>query len=132
MKRSVVTKLCLLLALLLAVQVFAVSCNKPQPEAPTEEPTTPQETPTEPPVEMTVTTNYVNVRSGPDTGYDKVRQLHKGDKILVYETKTVGGREWGRLEDGWVCLDYVTLEAPDPSEITEDPGENETDDPAHN
>ena len=72
---------------------------------PGEEPT--EEPPTEPPVEMTITTNNVNVRSGPDTSYDKIRQLKKGDKILVYETKTVAGREWGRLEDGWVCLDYA-------------------------
>ena len=72
---------------------------------PGETPTDPP--PTEPPVEMTITTNYVNVRSGPDAGYDKVRQVHKGDKILVYEKKTVSGREWGRLEDGWVCLDYA-------------------------
>lgn len=85
---------------------YDVICLFPGVEIkPGEVPTDPP--PTEPPVEMTITTNYVNVRTGPDTGYDKVRQVHKGDKILVYEKKTVGGREWGRLEDGWVCLDYA-------------------------
>lgn len=63
--------------------------------------------PTDPPVEMTVTTNYVNVRTGPSTGYDKVRQCNKGDKILVYEIRTYKGVEWGRLEDGWICLKYA-------------------------
>ena len=72
---------------------------------PGEVPTDPP--PTEPPVEYTVTTNYVNVRSGPGTGYDKVRQCFTGDKVLVYETKTVKGSVWGRLEDGWICLDYA-------------------------
>lgn len=89
------------------VQVqYDVICLFPGVEIkPGEVPTDPP--PTEPPEEMTINTNYVNVRSGAGTGYGKVRQLHKGDKILVYEKKTVSGREWGRLEDGWVCLDYA-------------------------
>lgn len=85
---------------------YNVICLFPGVEInPGEVPTDPP--PTEPPVEMTVTTNYVNVRSGPDTEYDKVRQCHKGDKILVYEVKEVKGVEWGRLEDGWICLKYA-------------------------
>lgn len=89
------------------VQVeYNVICLFPGIEInPGEVPTDPP--PTEPPVEMTITTNYVNVRSGPGTGYDKVVQHHKGDKILVYEKKDVDGTEWGRTEDGWVCLDYA-------------------------
>lgn len=73
---------------------------------PGETPTDPP--PTDPPVEMTITTNYVNVRSGPDAGYSKVRQHHKGDKIMVYEkTLAADGVEWGRTDDGWVCLKYA-------------------------
>lgn len=89
------------------VQVeYSVVCIFPGIEInPGEVPTDPP--PTDPPVEMTITTNYVNVRVGPGTGYERVRQLNKGDKILVYEVKTVKGREWGRLEDGWVCLEYA-------------------------
>ena len=56
---------------------------------------------------MTVTTNNVNVRSGPGTGYDKVGKLNKGDTILVYEIQTVSGRKWGRIDMGWICLDYA-------------------------
>lgn len=63
--------------------------------------------PTEPPKEMTITTNNLNVRSGPGTGYDKVMKLNKGDTVLVYETKTVNGTEWGRIEQGWISLDYA-------------------------
>ena len=72
---------------------------------PGEVPTDPP--PTEPPVEMTVTTNYVYVRSGPDSNYDPLRQHFKGDKILVYEVKYVNDVPWGRLEDGWICLKYA-------------------------
>lgn len=73
---------------------------------PGETPTDPP--PTEPPVEKTVTTNYVNIRSGPSATYDKVRQVHKGDKVLIYEEVTgEDGQPWGRLEDGWICTKYV-------------------------
>lgn len=97
--------------------VITISCGNVQEEytviclfpgmdiKPGEKPTDPP--PTEPPVEMTVTTNYVNVRSGPSTEHDKVVQLNKGDKILVYEKKTVDGVEWGRTKDGWICLKYA-------------------------
>ena len=63
--------------------------------------------PTEPPEEMTVTIDNVNVRSGPGTGYDKVGKMNKGDTILVYEVQTVSGRKWGRIDEGWICLDYA-------------------------
>ena len=72
---------------------------------PGEVPTDPP--PTEPPVEMTVTTNYVYVRSGPSSEYDPLRQHFKGDKIVVYEVVDVKGVPWGRLEDGWICLKYA-------------------------
>lgn len=72
---------------------------------PGEVPTDPP--PTDPPVEMTITTNYVNVRAGAGTGYAKVAQLHKGDKVLVYEKTVVSGREWGRVDQGWICLEYA-------------------------
>ena len=69
------------------------------------EPTEPP--PTDPPEERIVTSNYVNIRSGPAKDYDRVRQVHKGDKVLVYEEKDVKGTPWGRLEDGWICLTYT-------------------------
>lgn len=72
---------------------------------PGEVPTDPP--PTEPPVEWTVLYDYVNVRSGPDKEYDRVRQCFKGDKVWVYEIKDVNGAPWGKLEDGWICLTYA-------------------------
>ena len=58
-------------------------------------------------VKKTVTSNYVNIRSGAGTGYEKVGQYKKGDVVTIYEEKTVGGRPWGRTDDGWICTEYV-------------------------
>lgn len=76
------------------------------------EPTEPP--PTEPPEEWKVVTKtVVNVRSGPGSDYDRVRQCKNGEIVYVYETKGVknpkGGDPipWGRLEDGWICLTYA-------------------------
>ena len=73
-------------------------------EAPTEEPT---EAPTEPGVKKTVTNTYVNIRSGAGTEHEKVGEYKKGDVVTIYEEKVAGGRNWGRTDDGWICMDYV-------------------------
>ena len=56
-----------------------------------------------------VTTGYVNapslnVRTGPGTQYAVCGQVTEGYKLSVLETRD----GWGRLEDGWVSLKYVT------------------------
>ncbi|MBQ8834068.1 MAG: SH3 domain-containing protein [Oscillospiraceae bacterium] len=58
----------------------------------------------------TVTHTYVNYRSGAGTTYTCKGQLSKGAKLSFFEIKTVNGHDWGRFKDGWVCLDYVTLD----------------------
>lgn len=56
----------------------------------------------------TVTANALNVRSAAGTNFSKVGTLSKGDKVTVYETKTVGSVKWGRIgTNRWVCLTYV-------------------------
>ena len=80
-----------------------VVCNfsaEEETEAPTEEAA-------EAGVKKTVTSNYVNIRSGAGTGYEKVGQYKQGDVVTIYEEKTVGGRPWGRTDDGWICTEYV-------------------------
>ena len=59
----------------------------------------------------TVTGSNVNVRSGAGTGYSIVGRRNSGDVITVYERKTSGGLNWGRIGDNqWICLAYVRLE----------------------
>ena len=57
----------------------------------------------------TVVHDYVNIRSGASAGEGYLGRLVRGDKIDIYEIKTVNGRKWGRFSKGWVCLDYVTV-----------------------
>lgn len=63
----------------------------------------------------TVTTNSVNLRSGPGTSFDIVGKANKGDAVTIYE-KVYDGKtyHWGRLNpEGtqWICLDYVQYDA---------------------
>ncbi len=56
----------------------------------------------------TVTCDILRIRSGPGTSYKQVGRLYKGEKVEVLEIKTVGKNEWGRIEDGWICLTDLT------------------------
>ena len=65
--------------------------------------------------ETAIGTGYVNssvdlnVRSGPGLGYAKVTSLKSGTQVTVYEQLTSDGMIWGRIDQGWVCMSYVTL-----------------------
>lgn len=56
-----------------------------------------------------VTADGVNVRSGPGTGYSTVTQKNKGDQIEVSRWTHSGNLMWGRIAEGWICLQYVQL-----------------------
>ena len=53
----------------------------------------------------------VNIRSGPGTNYTPAGSAYNGDKVNIYEKKTVGTQIWGRIDGGWICLDYVSLDS---------------------
>ena len=56
--------------------------------------------------------DWLRVRTGPGTSNPQVTAIARGTKVMVLEIVKVGGSEWGRIEQGWICLDYVTLEKP--------------------
>ena len=59
----------------------------------------------------TVTCDALRIRSGAGTGYSRVGKLIKGARVEILEIKTVGSNEWGRIEEGWICLTgFTTLE----------------------
>ena len=63
----------------------------------------------------TITASSLNVRSGPGTSYGWVGSVAFGTVHEVLEQVTVDGKQWGRIEAGWICLTgYTTLE-----EVTE-------------
>ena len=55
--------------------------------------------------DATVTTNDLNVRSGPDTTYKRVGSYMEDDTVQILAV--VGG--WGYTEKGWISMMYVEL-----------------------
>ena len=62
--------------------------------------------------------NYLNVRSGAGTNYALTGKLLPGDQVNIYSIKSVNGHEWGRISQGWVCLDYVKYQLVEEDEPT--------------
>lgn len=55
----------------------------------------------------TVTAASLCIRSGAGTGNTTVGYLYKGAKVTVTEVKTVAGEQWGKIQNGWICLTYT-------------------------
>lgn len=53
----------------------------------------------------------VNVREEAGFENDIIRVAACGDVVEVKETKKVGGKTWGKLEDGWMMLTGLTEKA---------------------
>lgn len=58
----------------------------------------------------TVTTNDLRIRSGAGTGYSVVGFLQKDDRVEILQTRQVGTMTWGRIQKGWISLDYVQMD----------------------
>lgn len=98
-------------------------------EPPTEAPT---EGPTEPAGEVGIVVNAkkLNVRKEPSVNADKIAQLDGGTQVVIYETTETAGMTWGRIDLGWVSMDYIRLgEASAPQQK---PAENEFHSEEHN
>ena len=73
----------------------------------------------------------LRVRSGPSTGYGVTDYLYNGNRVEILEEKLVGTMRWGRIEKGWISLDYVVLdEAPETQPETPAPTEPAPTEPA--
>ena len=51
----------------------------------------------------------VNVRSSAGIGGALVGKILNGTQVEILEVKTVGTAKWGRVKQGWICMDYVTM-----------------------
>lgn len=90
-----------------------------KPEATTPETTVPETTvpettaPTESKGEQTSITGTVKadgglaVRGGAGTTYAVKKYIYNGSKVTVTEVKDVNGTKWGKVSEGWICMDYV-------------------------
>lgn len=68
----------------------------------------------------TVTGSAVNVRKGAGLDQAVVGSVTKGDRVKIYEQTTVSNTPWGRTDKGWVCMNYVKLDASEREEEKKD------------
>lgn len=54
----------------------------------------------------------LKIRSGPSTSYQEVGRLEPLDVVTIFETTYSDNRSWGRMDRGWVCMDYIVLGSP--------------------
>ena len=138
---SLRTILALVLALLMCASLFT-GCNKkpveeptdpvetiaptnPATEEPTEAPTEePTEAPTEPVVTVppvtvgTVNSDNLNVRTEPSFTADILKRLAINTQVEILEQKIIDGDNWGRIADGWISMNYITIDGEGTAEPT--------------
>lgn len=51
----------------------------------------------------------LNIRSGPDARYEKVGRLAVGETVTVTQVQSNGTSQWGLIDRGWICMDYVDI-----------------------
>ena len=52
-----------------------------------------------------------NVRSAPGTNNALVSTVNVGSRVEVFEVRTHAAQKWGRIPQGWICMDYVLLDS---------------------
>ena len=57
--------------------------------------------------------DFLYIRSGAGTSNSVVGQLSGGTRVEILEQKASGGTIWGRIEQGWISMDYVVLDETD-------------------
>ena len=68
---------------------------------------------TTPAQKLTGTVNvndYLRVRSGPGTSYAIAAYLDAKAKVTITEQRQVGNTTWGKIDKGWISMDYVILD----------------------
>ena len=68
-----------------------------------------------------VTATELLVRSGPGTTYSIISYLTQGASVTVSERKTNGSLEWGKIANGWICVNYVKFDQTTGSTTTTQP-----------
>jgi N-acetylmuramoyl-L-alanine amidase len=56
-------------------------------------------------------TQWLRIRSGAGTSYAVAGYLKPNDKVTITEIKSVGATRWGKIESGWISMDYVRLDS---------------------
>ena len=56
----------------------------------------------------------VNVRSAPGVNNALVGTIQVNSRVEIYEQTLRGTQYWGRVNQGWICMQYVTLDSAQP------------------
>ena len=59
----------------------------------------------------------VNLRATPGTAGALKGKILPGTQVNILETRTVGTSKWGRVENGWICMDYVQIISDLPDDV---------------
>lgn len=73
-------------------------------------------------LEVTVTEDVVNVRTGPGIDYAILSGAFRGDKVVITNLATADGMRWGKCDAGWIPLSYTNY-----GELTGDYGDGSAD-----
>lgn len=76
----------------------------------------------------TVIADNLRVRSNPSTDSSVLNLLAINTRVVIIEQRQVGEYTWGRIQDGWINLDYVLLDGADPVEEPDETEPAKTDD----
>lgn len=57
-----------------------------------------------------VTGDVVNIRKGPGTNYGIAKQVYQNDVLILSHVTYLLNTKWGKVQDGWICLDYTNYE----------------------
>jgi len=58
----------------------------------------------------TVIGNGLNIRNGAGTDYPTIGSLNYGDRVTILEQTKIDDTTWGRISQGWISLDFVSLD----------------------
>ena len=73
-----------------------------------------------------VTGDVVNIRSGPGTNYGIVKRSYQNEVLTVSHVTHLTNMKWGKVPDGWICLDYTNYDAVISGSDNSDDENNET------
>lgn len=51
----------------------------------------------------------LKIRSGPGTSYQEVGRLAPNEQVTIYEQIYGESYMWGKIDRGWVCMDYIAI-----------------------
>lgn len=55
--------------------------------------------------------DYLRIRANAGTSYGILGYLKPNTKVTITEQKSVNGTPWGKIDKGWICMDYVVLDS---------------------